>query len=143
MPVDGGRWTVDRTPSAGRPARRLRSAAHGLLIGALCAACATPVRPSGGPPDTTPPVLVGATPSEGATGVTADRLVLEFSERLDEASVAQALTVTPAFDARPPLGRRRAPQDRRGRVGRPPARPDGRGARGAERADQEAVGGRP
>lgn len=101
MPVDGGRWTVDRTPSAGRPARRLRSAAHGFLIGALCAACATPVRPSGGPPDTTPPVLVSATPAEGATGVTADRLVLEFSERLNEASVAQALTVTPAFDARP------------------------------------------
>lgn len=72
-----------------------------LLAAALAAACATPIRPSGGPADATPPALVAATPAEGATNVTADRLVMEFSEGVDEASVGQALTVTPAFDSRP------------------------------------------
>ncbi|NNF59112.1 MAG: hypothetical protein HKN04_12830 [Rhodothermaceae bacterium] len=76
----------------------------GFLFAALallCIGCATPVRPSGGPVDSTPPVVVEASPAEGATNVSADRLVLTFSERLDPASGSRALTITPEF-ATPP-----------------------------------------
>ena len=87
----------------GKADGRLRRLACVLLASALLAlsGCATPVRPSGGPPDTTPPALVAATPAEGATGVTADRLVLTFSERVDGTSAARAVTVAPAFPERP------------------------------------------
>ena len=64
------------------------------------AACATPVAPSGGPPDRTPPALVGSLPEAGATRVTGRTLSLTFSERLDPAG-APAVTVTPQGD-RPP-----------------------------------------
>ncbi|HLT48684.1 MAG TPA: Ig-like domain-containing protein [Rubricoccaceae bacterium] len=100
MPDDAG----GRGQSAGgrtRAGRTLVVACLLLPASCLLAHCATPVRPSGGPPDTTPPQLVAAVPAEGATNVTADRLVLEFSERVDEASVGQALTVSPAFGTRP------------------------------------------
>ena len=72
-----------------------------LLAAALAlAACATPVAPSGGPPDRTPPALVGSLPEAGATRVTGRTLSLTFSERLDPAG-APAVTVTPQGD-RPP-----------------------------------------
>ena len=72
-----------------------------LLAAALAlAACATPIAPSGGPPDRTPPALVGSLPEAGATRVTGRTLRLTFSERLDPAG-AQAVTVTPQGDRAP------------------------------------------
>lgn len=65
------------------------------VLGALLGACATPVAPSGGPPDTTPPALVGSLPARGATQVSAHEVVLTFSERLDPASATSAVRVTP------------------------------------------------
>lgn len=80
-----------------RPPALLLAAVLGTLLGA----CATPVAPSGGPPDTTPPALVGSTPARGATRVAAREIVLTFSERLDPASAAAAVRVTPEPSAPP------------------------------------------
>ena len=71
------------------------------LAAAALAACATPVAPSGGPPDTTPPALVSSLPAAGATRVSADEVVLTFSERLDPASAARAVRITPEPDTPP------------------------------------------
>ena len=57
--------------------------------------------PSGGPQDTTPPALEAAEPAADAVNVRADRLVLTFSEGVDEASARQALSVSPGW-ATPP-----------------------------------------
>ncbi|SHL07955.1 Ig-like domain-containing protein [Rhodothermus profundi] len=70
-----------------------------LLIGLT--ACANPVPPSGGPPDRTPPALVESTPPPNATNVQDPRIRLVFSEGIDPASVARALSITPAPE-RPP-----------------------------------------
>ncbi|HEX9951917.1 MAG TPA: Ig-like domain-containing protein [Rubricoccaceae bacterium] len=74
-----------------RPAALLAAALAACALGA----CATPVAPSGGPPDTTPPALVSSLPEAGATRVAAREVVLTFSERLDPASAARAVRVTP------------------------------------------------
>ncbi|HEX8386653.1 MAG TPA: Ig-like domain-containing protein, partial [Rubricoccaceae bacterium] len=73
-----------------------------LLAGLLgLAACATPVAPSGGPPDTTPPALVRTFPADGATGVTSGEVTLTFSERLDPATAGRAVRVTPEPETPP------------------------------------------
>ena len=68
-----------------------------LVSAALLAGCATPVAPTGGPADTTPPVLVETLPADGATNVAGRTVTLTFSERLD-ARAGAAVTVTPAAD---------------------------------------------
>ncbi len=83
------------------PAPRLVSRSAVLLFACALAACATPVAPSGGPPDTTPPALVSSLPAAGATRVTAQEVVLTFSERLDPASAARAVRITPEPETPP------------------------------------------
>ena len=65
------------------------------------AGCASPVAPSGGPEDTTPPALDASEPAAGAVLVRADRLVLTFSEGVDEATVGRALSVAPGWAVPP------------------------------------------
>ncbi len=81
------------------PPRVSRSAV--LLLACALAACATPVAPSGGPPDTTPPALVSSLPAAGATRVDAREVVLTVSERLDPTSAARAVRITPEPDTPP------------------------------------------
>jgi len=64
----------------------------------LIVSCASPRPPTGGPPDQTPPSLEATTPEAGAVNVTRQTVRLEFSEYVDQASFAQALSVTPAID---------------------------------------------
>lgn len=64
-----------------------------LLLG--MAGCANPVPPSGGPPDSTPPALIASMPEQGATQVTESEISLTFSEPVDAASFARALTLIP------------------------------------------------
>ncbi len=87
-----------RNPArAGRFPDGMRLALVALL---LAAGCATPIAPTGGPVDTTPPSLVSADPAAGATRVTSRTLTLTFSERL-ATTAATAVTVTPTGDAAP------------------------------------------
>lgn len=78
--------------------KRLRTlAALAILALSGLAACgdidaADPVDEEQQGPDTTAPALVSATPADGATGVRADAVVtLEFTEAMDQESVAAAL----------------------------------------------------
>ncbi len=84
--ADGQRWTFSSLV---------------ILSASVLVGCATPLRPSGGPEDRTPPALVSSTPSAGAVRVTDRRLTLTFSERVDEASARRALSIAPA-PATPP-----------------------------------------
>lgn len=71
-----------------------------LLLLAALAGCATPIAPTGGPADTTPPALVGTLPADGATNVTDRTITLTFSERL-ASEAGGAVVVTPAGDVPP------------------------------------------
>ena len=84
----------------------MRSLLVPLLL--VLGACATPVAPTGGPTDTTPPTLVESSPADGTTNVTEPTLTLTFSERL-AATAASAVTVTPPSET-PPEVRVRARQ---------------------------------
>ncbi|MEM8558437.1 MAG: Ig-like domain-containing protein, partial [Bacteroidota bacterium] len=59
--------------------------------------CATPIAPSGGPTDQTPPRLVASLPEAGALRVEADEMRLAFSEDVDASSVQRALSIVPGF----------------------------------------------
>jgi len=97
MPEDGG-----QRAASGRRRAYVRSR---CLLPAVCclllAGCAQPVAPSGGPQDTTPPALEAAEPAAGAVNVRADRLVLTFSEGVDEAAARRAFSIAPGW-ATPP-----------------------------------------
>lgn len=66
----------------------------------MLAACATPIAPTGGPDDTTPPALVASSPAAGAVRVASGEIVLAFSERLDPTGV-RAVQVTPESETPP------------------------------------------
>lgn len=86
------------TPAVGR---RKRSGASLLAALALLAsACATPVPPTGGPPDQTPPVVEASEPVSGAVNVRDATIRITFSEYVDAASLARALSISPATDGR-------------------------------------------
>jgi hypothetical protein len=73
-----------------------------LVGGALWAACANPVPPSGGPRDETPPSVVGTRPVRDTVNVPTDTraVYVEFSEYVDRTTLTQALTITPRFEGR-------------------------------------------
>lgn len=79
---------------------RRTAALYAYLLLLILSACATPVMPSGGPPDQTPPVIVEMTPAADAVNVTADAIRITFSEYVDAASFARAVSITPALDGR-------------------------------------------
>lgn len=76
----------------------LASLALALLLG-----CASQIPPSGGPPDTEPPVISRSEPMPGAVRVNTDRIVLEFDEYVDPQSVEQAVHFSPLQEKRPEL----------------------------------------
>ncbi len=81
---------------AGR--RVLLALAAGL---ALSAGCARRGPPSGGPPDLTPPRVVGSEPDSGAAGVPADaRPSVSFSEGMEPRSTEEAVTLAPRAEVR-------------------------------------------
>lgn len=72
---------------------------YGILVAALLTgSCAIPVAPTGGPQDETPPAIVEAVPPSESVNVNTETIRVVFSEYVNQASFAQALSVTPAFD---------------------------------------------
>ena len=69
-----------------------------LAIVLVLTSCAIPVMPTGGPQDKEPPVIIDAEPAAESVNVSTDRVRIVFSEFVDQASFAQAISVTPAFD---------------------------------------------
>ena len=72
-----------------------------LFVLLMPLSCAIPVLPTGGPVDEEPATVVEANPAPESVNVDTDRIVILFSEYIDQASFFQALSVTPEFD-RPP-----------------------------------------
>lgn len=84
----------------------MRSPSLCLLASVLCvlaSGCATPIAPSGGPTDQTPPRLEASDPAADAVRVRADRLTLTFSEAVDEGSVVRAFGIVPGWEATPEI----------------------------------------
>lgn len=57
--------------------------------------CATPIAPTGGPPDTTPPEIIATSPDVGSTNFSGDEVRFEFSKFPDRGSVRQNITIEP------------------------------------------------
>jgi len=78
--------------------RAFRAPGFLLVMLLLLQACAVPVPPTGGPPDSTPPALVSSEPATGSVNVDTDRLLFEFSEPIDRASFLSAFSITPEMN---------------------------------------------
>jgi len=61
----------------------------------MIGSCATPVAPSGGPPDRTPPDIINTYPEVGTTNFSGDEVRFDFSEFPDRNSVRQNVTIEP------------------------------------------------
>lgn len=70
-------------------------------------ACATPVPPSGGPVDRSPPQIVRSEPATGSVRVSGRTVRVEFADWMDENSIERGLSITPEPDARPTIRWRR------------------------------------
>ncbi len=79
------------------PARIFGRLAALLVLGA----CASPLPPTGGPPDQTPPAVVDTDPPAGAVNVRAEKIEITFSEYVDQGSFARAFSLTPDFERLP------------------------------------------
>ena len=71
-----------------------------ILLLLFISACATPVLPSGGPPDQTPPAILDTEPAANAVNVATQTIHINFSEYVDAASFSRAFSVTPMFEGR-------------------------------------------
>jgi uncharacterized protein (DUF2141 family) len=69
--------------------------------------CATPVPPSGGPVDRSPPEIVRTEPLAGSVRVSGRTVRIEFADWMDQNSIERSLSITPEPDARPTIRWRR------------------------------------
>jgi Bacterial Ig-like domain len=69
----------------------------GLMCGALSVfdGCAGQVLPSGGPPDTIPPLIIRSYPDSNATRIVPSHIELEFSEYVDRRTAEEAVFISP------------------------------------------------
>ncbi len=85
-------------PGIGR-ARAARLALVAFVALAALAGCAKKGPPSGGPPDTEPPRLIGSSPDSGAAGVARDaRVSLHFSEGMEPRTTGDAVEMVPRIE---------------------------------------------
>ena len=69
-----------------------------IIILLFIGSCAVIKPPSGGPKDTTPPLLVYEEPSSGTLQYKGEQIRLEFSEYLDEASIEKGIRIFPNIE---------------------------------------------
>lgn len=72
-----------------------------LLLLCGCWGCATPVPPTGGPVDKTPPALAQMTPANQTVNFAGTQLELTFSEYVDAGAFQQAFSLTPEPETPP------------------------------------------
>ena len=85
--------------------------AAALWCATLWAACATPLPPTGGPTDDTPPHIVETIPENGAVNISEASLRIVFSEHVNERAFQQALSIVPEPETPPELDWRGARVD--------------------------------
>lgn len=66
-----------------------------ILLLLAFSSCANPLPPSGGPPDTTPPEIVGTEPANGAINWNSKSLFLKFSKYMNKLSVNENISISP------------------------------------------------
>lgn len=81
----------------------IRIYSFALLAALILASCATPMMPTGGPVDSTPPVLTSSMPETNAVRVDTGRIELVFSKPISEQTVRQALNISPDLENRPTI----------------------------------------
>ena len=69
-----------------------------IIILLFIGSCAVIKPPSGGPKDTTPPLLVYEEPSSGTLQYKGEQIRLEFSEYMDEASIEKGIRIFPNIE---------------------------------------------
>ncbi len=72
-----------------------------ILIPFFIYSCAAVSPPKGGPEDTTPPELIESSPKAGTLKFKGGKVILTFSEYIDEKSISSAIQVSPVLD--PPI----------------------------------------
>ena len=66
-----------------------------LVLIILCAGCATPIAPSGGPRDSTGPVVMESKPATGTTNFTGRKIEFQFDEWVNRTTVNSNITIEP------------------------------------------------
>ena len=72
-----------------------------IIIPFFIYSCAAVSPPKGGPEDTTPPELVESNPKAGTLEFKGGKVILTFSEYIDEKSISSAIQLSPVLD--PPI----------------------------------------
>lgn len=67
---------------------------------ALMVSCAVPVAPTGGPPDTTPPVVEYTVPESGTTNFDGDEVRFQFSKFVERSTARQNISIEPNLGIR-------------------------------------------
>ncbi|MCF8230958.1 MAG: Ig-like domain-containing protein [Bacteroidales bacterium] len=78
----------------------------GLIIALIAGSCAKPVAPTGGPKDTTPPVVKEAIPPNYSTNFNRKEIEIEFNEFIQLEGVNQKLIVSPPMEEDPDINNR-------------------------------------
>lgn len=85
-----------------RHALQLFAAVTAVLVGVLAlASCANIGTPSGGPRDEDPPVLVSASPPQGALNVDKNKIILNFNELVNVKDAFNKVVVSPTSNSTP------------------------------------------
>lgn len=61
----------------------------------VASSCATPIGPTGGPPDKSPLAVIATYPASGTTNFTGDRVLFKFDDFPERSSLSQAVKVVP------------------------------------------------
>jgi len=84
--------TGERFFTAGRSTAMLLLCSISLIIGL---SCATPIAPTGGPPDRTGPEIVETVPESGTTNFIGDEVRITFDKFVERSSVRQNVSIEP------------------------------------------------
>lgn len=74
-----------------------------LVLIVIIASCAKQVAITGGPKDSTPPVIEKSTPANGSVNFIADRVYIEFDEFIKLNSLTQKLIISPPIEPAPDI----------------------------------------
>jgi len=72
-----------------------------LLLTILISACATVVRPTGGPKDITPPVVLSSNPKDGSKNMHKSEIVIKFDEYVILKQLSKQMVVSPQMPEKP------------------------------------------
>ncbi len=72
-----------------------------IILTILLSACATVVRPTGGPKDTTPPIVISSNPEDGSKNMHKSEIVIKFDEYVILKQLSKQMVVSPQMPEKP------------------------------------------